>query len=195
MGIVLAPPQDGAGSRGGGTMNEDTESGREDRDAPDVGEPASRKTRSDGGGPDGPDERPGRAGPFAELQEMVEDLVEGILQVAPGGAVRFPRVELVRTATEYWVMLDLPGVERADVELTTIGDELTVSGTRERPAYPDGARVRRSERHYGHFRRTLRLPGDADAGGIQARLASGVLHVRVPRRTGAATRRIDIEAP
>jgi HSP20 family molecular chaperone IbpA len=133
-------------------------------------------------------------GPFSDLQEMVEDLVEGVRQFAPPVYGRFPRVEMIRTPDEYWVLLDVPGLKRDEVEVTTIGDELQVSGVRVRPRLPDGAQVRRSELQYGKFSRTLRLPADVDPQDVRARLKFGVLRLRLPRRSGSESRKVDIES-
>lgn len=172
-----------------------------ERDMGSPGSPGSESTEAGAGEARGKESKArargpeGRQGPFAELQDMVEGLVDGILQVAPAGSLRAPRLELVRAPEEYWVLLDLPGVERSQVEVTAMADELTVRGTRERPGYPDHSEIRRSERQYGSFRRTLRLPADADEEGIRAHLASGVLLVRIPRRTEGTSRKVEIETP
>lgn len=131
--------------------------------------------------------------PFGELQEMMEDLVEGFRGVSPAVHARYPRLEMVETGDAYDVWLDVPGVEREDLKVSALGDELTVHGLRRRPEYPESANVRRSERSYGRFRRVLRLPADVDAEGIRAKLETGVLRVTLPRRVEAEGRTIDVE--
>ena len=42
-----------------------------------------------------------------------------------------------------------------------------------------------SERQYGAFSRSFRLPPDADAGKIDATLKDGVLTITVPKKTGS----------
>jgi HSP20 family molecular chaperone IbpA len=131
---------------------------------------------------------------FTEIQDTVSDMVDSALRgVAPIGGGR-PRYDLVQVPEEgYWVLIDLPGVEKADLEVRTVGDELTVSGRRRRPDLPDGSEVRRSERGFGHFRRTLRLPADVVATGIKAKLESGVLRVTLPRRAESAEVQVEVE--
>jgi HSP20 family protein len=131
---------------------------------------------------------------FTEIQDAVTDMVDSALRgVAPIGGGR-PRYDLVQVPEEgYWVLMDLPGVVKEDLDVTTVGDELTVSGRRHRPDLPDGSEVRRSERGYGHFRRTLRLPADVDVAGIKARLESGVLRVTLPRRAESAEVHVEVE--
>lgn len=133
--------------------------------------------------------------PLSGLQDAVREFVEGFRDLDVAARGRDPRLETVRTPDEYWVLVDLPGVAAADVDVSTEGAELTISGVRSRPAYPEGSEVRRSERAYGRFRRSLHLEPDADVSGIGARLESGVLHLRLPRRSAAGGRKIDIETP
>ncbi|MGD9865204.1 MAG: Hsp20/alpha crystallin family protein, partial [Pseudodonghicola sp.] len=52
-----------------------------------------------------------------------------------------------------------------------------------------------SERQYGAFRRSFRLPEDADGDKASARMVDGVLHVTVPKKAGSeakSPRKIEI---
>jgi HSP20 family molecular chaperone IbpA len=137
--------------------------------------------------------RQGRSSPLSEIQDFVEDVFENVRAFGPGVPGRHPRIEMAESTDDWFVQLDLPGVEKDSVEVTTVGDELRVSGRRGRPAYPDGTVVRRSERAYGSFRRTLRLPAEVDAARIGARLEAGVLELRMPKRGGEAGRKVEID--
>lgn len=129
-----------------------------------------------------------------ELQETVTEMVDSAIRgLAPAGA-RFPRHDLVRLPSGgYRISFDLPGVAKADLDVTTVGDELTVSGERRRPELPEGAEVLRSERGFGRFRRTVRMPPDVDAGGVRARLDDGVLDIMLPRRGDSREQTIEVE--
>lgn len=158
----------------------------------DTGEPESGgagESRSRGA------EGSGWAGPFSEIQEAVSEMVDTALRgFAPLAGLRFPRHDLIRVPGEgYRVLLDLPGVERADLEVTIVGDELTVSGERRRPALPEGAEVLRSERGHGRFRRSLRLPAGIDPGGVKAKLEGGILRITLPLLRETAAQRVEVE--
>jgi len=124
----------------------------------------------------------GWASPLGDLQDMMDDLVEGFRELSPTAYVRYPRIEIGRTPGGYIVAMDVPGVKREDLDLSAVGDQLTVRGERRRPEYPEGTRLHRSERSYGRFRRVIRLPADVEPQGIKARLEGGVLFVTLPRR-------------
>ncbi|MFQ5889229.1 MAG: Hsp20/alpha crystallin family protein [Gemmatimonadota bacterium] len=136
--------------------------------------------------------RSGWAAPFSELHDLVGDFLEGV-RIFPPGAGRAPRIDMVRTAEEYRIFVDLPGVRKDDLEVSTVGDEITISGKRRRPQLAEGAEVIRTEREYGRFRRTLHAPADVDTARVRAKLEDGVLRLTLPRRTEAEKKQIDIE--
>jgi HSP20 family protein len=54
-------------------------------------------------------------------------------------------------------------------------------------------RGRLLERSYGAFSRSLRLPADADAAGVKASFADGVLRLQIPKRPEAKPKTIAIQ--
>jgi len=138
-------------------------------------------------------ERPGRPGPLSEIQGFVEDMFENIRTLGPTVPGRHPRMEMAESSNAYYYQLDLPGVTRDSVELETVGDELRLSGRRARSEYPDGAVVQRTERVYGRFQRTFRIPSDVDVDGIRAKLEHGILELRLPRRGDGDGRKVSID--
>lgn len=136
---------------------------------------------------------PGWSG-LSDLQEAVSEVVDSALRGFAPATGRFPRHDLVRVPGEgYRALFDLPGVGKEDLEVTTVGDELTVSGERPRPELPEGSEVLRAERGHGRFRRSIRLPPDVDPAGVKARLDDGVLTVALPRRADSEEQRIEVE--
>ena len=89
--------------------------------------------------------------------------------------------------------MDLPGVHKADLEVTADGDELTIVGQRRRPELPEESEVLGSGRDYGRFQREIRMPADVDHGRIRAKLEHGVLKLVLPRKREAERTRVQIE--
>ena len=90
----------------------------------------------------------------------------------------------------YRITLELPGVEEKDVELTVHDGVVTVQGEKRTEREEEGDSWYFSERQYGSFRRSFRLPPDADEAKVEAELKDGVLTVRVPKsepKAAAAT--------
>lgn len=129
---------------------------------------------------------------LSDVGELVSDVLEGVRGL-PGVVGRFPRLDVYRTPDAgYRVLVDLPGVERGDVTVTTAGDELRLEGRRRRLELPEGAEVRRSERPHGRFRRSFRIPADADPEGVTAKLEGGVLEILLPLEEPSEERRVEI---
>lgn len=94
------------------------------------------------------------------------------------------------------VIMDVPGLRPENLEIELENDVLTVRGQRPFP-YPreDGqGPVRRIERGFGRFERSLRVPRGLDPDAIQASLTQGVLTLSIPKPETMRPRRIEIQA-
>lgn len=129
---------------------------------------------------------------LSDVQDFVNEFVSGFRSF-PYSGTKFPRYDMIRADAEYSILVDVPGVPRERLEVSAVGDELTISGDRPRPTLAEGAEVLRTERSFGRFRRTIHLPADVDVTSVRAKLDGGVLRVTLPRRGGAGTQKIDIE--
>jgi len=127
------------------------------------------------------------------VAERLERLVHALGQpLAATGREWSPPIVVWESPHETVVCLDLPGVKRTDVEVVDDGDAVTVRG--ELKAAHDGLRLQFAERPLGAFRRQILLPRRTRTAAVKARLADGVLEIRIPRE-GAATaggRKIEI---
>lgn len=78
---------------------------------------------------------------------------------APGGWE--PPVDLLETMDELILVVALPGVRAADLDLVVGGGEIAIIGMRRLPAVPRPARIHRMELPHGHFERRVALPPGA----------------------------------
>lgn len=105
-------------------------------------------------------------------------------------------VDVSETTDAYTFTADLPGVQRADtkVQANRANRMLTLSGERPAPVVPDDQKdMRRSnERRFGKFRRTFKLPEDAEVSKITASFKDGVLMVSVARTKPAESQVVDV---
>jgi HSP20 family protein len=105
-----------------------------------------------------------------------------------------PASEASAADDAYDIALELPGVKTDDIDISIDGNNLTVKGEKHSETTSEGRTYYFSEREYGAFQRTFRLPPDADAGSIAATHEDGVLKLRIakqsPKQDGA--RRIKI---
>ena len=82
--------------------------------------------------------------------------------------------------------MELPGVSEDDIELTVEDGVVTIRGEKKTETEKKGDTWYFSERQYGAFRRSFRLPEDAEGDKAEARMKDGVLHVSVPKKSREA---------
>ena len=82
----------------------------------------------------------------------------------------------------YRISIELPGVSEDDISVTAESGTLVVSGEKTSKREDKGDTWYFSERQYGAFRRSFRLPADADEAAITAHVKDGVLDIAVPRK-------------
>jgi HSP20 family protein len=97
-----------------------------------------------------------------------------------------PASEAAANGAAYRISLELPGVAENEVEVTVHDGVVTVSGEKSSEKEETGETYFFSERTYGSFSRSFRLPPDADAVKVDARLKDGLLTIRVPKRVETA---------
>lgn len=132
------------------------------------------------------------------ISAWVDPFLKEVLQraegdVQPESRDTLPAADVWETSDAWWIVLNMPGVERTGVELDMAGGSLTVVG---RPAAftPEAATVARRERPAGAFRRSFNLDEtQVDAAHVTATMKEGVLRVRVPKAGPAKTHRIEVK--
>ena len=134
---------------------------------------------------------------FDELDRMRRHLDQVFRQVEPGrtagrGAGVFPLVNLTETAEAYVLRAELPGVAAENLDIQTMGRNITISGERMIEVEPS-AKYHRRERESGRFSRAIALPGDIDRDRVSAVLKDGVLQVTIPKAEAAKPRKIEIK--
>ena len=92
-----------------------------------------------------------------------------------------PKSEASASQESYRIVLELPGVTPDNIQVTAQDNALTIKGEKKSHHEESGETYFFSEREFGAFQRTFRLPPDADADGISADFENGVLTVAVPK--------------
>ena len=104
-----------------------------------------------------------------------------------------PAIDVRESNDAYRVDVELPAVAPEDVEVSCKDGLLTISGERKYQHTNDDERVHRSERLFGRFARSFRLPNDADEDCIEATAAQGVITISVAKRENAKARSIKVK--
>lgn len=102
-----------------------------------------------------------------------------------------PALEVTEAESEFVVTVELPGVKTSDVKVTLDDDVLTISGERKYEGTKE-SELRLSERAYGKFERSVRLPAPVQADKVEASGKEGILTVTLPKTEEAKPREIKV---
>jgi HSP20 family protein len=126
----------------------------------------------------------------AEMNRLMNDVALNIPAFASSGLT--PAADVLETAQEYRITLDLPGIDPASIKLQVEKDTLQVEAERKFVAPIAGEELHRSERPHGALARAFTLPGSIDSTRVEARYEAGVLTVSLPKHEAAKPRTIPV---
>jgi HSP20 family protein len=135
--------------------------------------------------------------PFQLMREMMIDPFRVFQQMAPWSEGRElawnPSFEVRETDDAILFKGDMPGLRQEDVDISLVGNNLQITGKRDREQEHDEGTVHTYERSYGQFSRSFALPEYADVDKIRCDLKDGVLTLVVPKKAGTAPQRRKIQ--
>ncbi len=104
-----------------------------------------------------------------------------------------PASEAAATKDAYTVTVELPGVETDDIDVSVNDGVLTLKGEKRSSREEKGESWFFSERQYGAFSRSFRLPPDADQNKVSADFKSGVLRISIAKTTKSEPERKQVK--
>lgn len=134
---------------------------------------------------------------FDELRREMDRLFDtfgmGLPRWPYPRAAGYPALNVWDAGDTLCVEAEVPGINKDDLEVFAVGNELTIKGRRE-PVPGDNLTYHRQERGTGEFTRVITLPAEVDADRVEAVLDNGVLTVRLPKAEAAKPRKIAVKA-
>jgi HSP20 family protein len=103
-----------------------------------------------------------------------------------------PVLDVYEDKDNFVVQTELPGLKREDINVSLQDGVLVISGERKTEEKRNEGEIRRQERFYGKFQRTLTLPAPVAADKVKAQYKDGVLTVTVPKAEEAKPKKIDV---
>jgi HSP20 family protein len=131
--------------------------------------------------------------PMTEMQRLQREMNRLFSGATELYAHDFPAVNVWRGETSAIVMAELPGIDPDKLDISVVGDSLTLSGNRGLETLKEGESYHRQERTHGRFARTLQLPFHVDAAKVQAKYEKGVLQITLPRVEAEKPKKITIK--
>jgi HSP20 family protein len=105
-----------------------------------------------------------------------------------------PALDITEDEKEITFRAEIPGVVAKDVNVSVLGNTLTIAGQKEETAEDKDENFCMSERHFGSFRRTVNLPEGVDAEKITAVQSDGVLTIKIPRLKTATPKHVPVRS-
>jgi HSP20 family protein len=159
-------------------------------------------------------ERPTEWRPFADLRRQMDRLFDdfqwgswpapvgrSVLDMEPfwRGEVSWgkaPAVDVAERDNGYEITAELPGMDASNVDVKFADGVLTIKGEKKEEKEEKKKDYYMSERRYGSFQRSFRLPDGVDADKIAASFKNGVLNVTLPKTVEAqkSEKKITIKA-
>lgn len=122
-----------------------------------------------------------RRSPFGDIEELLNrlssELGEEFGSTVPGK----PPMDVGDTGDAFVVSVDLPGVEKEDVDLELRDNTLHVTAEHEEETEEVTERYLTRERTRGTLRREVTLPEEVDEEAVKATFENGVLEVDLPK--------------
>jgi HSP20 family protein len=142
---------------------------------------------------------PQKWSPFRELDRVRHDFEElldrslGTRAAHEHHSKAAPALESFIDSGKLIIRAEVPGVDPKDVDITVMGDQLTIRGTREQRVEEQSCSFIHREFSYGSFERAIRLPGGVKAEDVKASYSNGVLELTVPVPEPSKSRKVAIQ--
>jgi HSP20 family molecular chaperone IbpA len=126
-----------------------------------------------------------------ELQVQQKREVEKAQEATRPMRAFLPTTDIYETDAELTMLLEMPGVDRDNIEISIENGVLTVEGKINFDKY-EGLQPIYSEYNIGPYRRTFRISNRIDQEKIGAEIRDGVVTLRLPKAEEAQPRRIEV---
>lgn len=130
---------------------------------------------------------------WREMSRLQDEMNRVFSRASEATPSTFPAVNLWASQESAVVMTELPGVELQDIDLSVVGDALTIRGKRAPEQLQDGNTFHRRERSWGNFVRMVQLPFRVEQDEVSATLNSGILNVTLPRAQADRPKKIQVK--
>jgi len=132
---------------------------------------------------------------LSSLRDEMNDLFSRFWTSAtePFGLAEWsPSLDVSETDEAVVVHAEIPGIDPKELDISVVGDTLTIRGEKGDEAEQSGRTYHRVERRYGSFTRSLVLPAAVEPDQVTATAKQGVLEIRLPKSQESRAKRIEV---
>lgn len=124
------------------------------------------------------------------LQREVNRLFSSVGQKSHGN---YPAVNIWEENEKAVLTAELPGLDPEKIDISVMGDILTIAGETLPVKFNEGESYVRQERNSGSFKRSIQLPFQIDVKDVEAKYEKGVLTITLPRMKEDLPKKIKIQ--
>lgn len=130
-----------------------------------------------------------------EMDRLWEDFFgPGRRALQPMEQIWAPALDVSESGDRVTIKAEVPGMDVKDIEISMVGDVLTIKGEKKAEKEEKGESFHIMERSYGSFSRGVRLPAPVHAEKIEATYKDGVLTITCPKKEEVKPKAIEIKA-
>lgn len=105
----------------------------------------------------------------------------------------WPAVDMFEKAEEIVVKAEVPGIDKKNIKISVSENMLTIKGEMKKEEEVKEEDYYYSERSYGSFSRSLRLPAKVLEGKISAEFKDGIIEVHLPKAAESKPKEIKVD--
>ena len=129
-----------------------------------------------------------------EIEHSIESGLKKSKQVLENVASHLPFANLARKdRNSFSVEVDLPGVNKKDIDINVDGNKLNISAVRKMNKEVNEDNYYMQESFYGKIARTFVLPDDIDKEDVDAKLEDGRLYITLNKVKSAQPKKIAVK--
>jgi HSP20 family protein len=127
--------------------------------------------------------------PFRAMEQMDKEFEDIFSRgmwptwIGDGGKAEefMPKMDIFEKDDKYVVKAEMPGIKPEDVDISIIGDLLTLKGEKKEESETKEEEYYRREMSYGSFVRSIRLPSSVNVDKVSASCEDGILEITLPK--------------
>lgn len=130
------------------------------------------------------------------FRRSISNLFDDFFTIKPGSMFEtewIPSIDVHEDARGIYVKAEMPGLDEKNIEVNVENNYLTIKGEkREERREGNDQRILVTERKFGSFQRTIRLPEGIKADKVKADFTNGVLSIDIPKEKIEEPKKIKI---
>jgi HSP20 family protein len=138
--------------------------------------------------------RPGRvSNPWVDMRQLRDEMDRVFAGAGVPEECETPLMNVTRLPDRMVVEAVAPGVDPSKIDVTSVGNTLTIRGERREQPSVEAQAYHRRERSVEHFVRTLRMDDRVHTEKIAATYRDGILRIELPYAPEAQPRKVDVK--